>query len=129
MPKPDPTKLTRRERAIMDILHRRGRATVHEVLAELDDPPGYSAVRAQLRLLEERGHARHVQDGITYVYSPVTSQTEAKRTALAHIVKTFFAGSVEQAVAALVDPARSKLSRAELDRLAELIERAKKEGR
>jgi predicted transcriptional regulator len=129
VPKPDPTKLTRRERAIMDILHRRGRATVHEVLADLDDPPSYSSVRAQLRLLEERGFARHVQDGITYVYSPATSQTEAKRTALAHMVKTFFAGSVEQAVAALVDPARSKLSKGELDRLADLIERAKKEGR
>jgi predicted transcriptional regulator len=129
MPKPDPAKLTRRERAIMDILHRRGRATAHEVLADLDDPPSYSAVRAQLRLLEERGHAKHVQDGITYVYSPATSRADAKRTALAHIVKTFFAGSVEQAVAALVDPPRSKLSRDELDRLANLIERAKKEGR
>jgi len=113
----------------MDILHRRGRATAHEVLADLDDPPSYSAVRAQLRLLEERGHARHVQDGIAYVYSPTTSPADAKRTALAHIVKTFFAGSVEQAVTALVDPARSKLSRDELDRLADLIERAKKEGR
>ncbi len=127
--KPDPAKLTRRERAIMDILHRRGRATAHEVLADLDDPPSYSAVRAQLRLLEERGFAKHVQEGITYVYSPATSQAEAKRTALAHIVKTFFAGSVEHAVAALVDPSRSKLSREELDRLANLIERAKKEGR
>src|SRR5258706_2830040 len=123
MPKPDPAKLTRRERAIMDILHRRGRATAHEVLEDLDDPPSYSAVRAQLRLLEERGHAKHVQDGITYVYSPVTSPADAKRSALAPNVKTFFAGSVEQAVAALVDPARSKLSRDELDRLSDLIER------
>jgi predicted transcriptional regulator len=129
MPKPDPTKLTRRERAIMDILHRRGRATAHEVLEDLDDPPSYSAVRAQLRLLEARGHAKHVQDGLAYVYSPAASRGDAKRTALAHIVKTFFAGSVEQAVAALVEPARSKLSREELDRLSDLIERAKKEGR
>jgi predicted transcriptional regulator len=127
----DPAKLTRRERAIMDILYRRGRATAHEVLEDLADPPSYSAVRAQLSLLEERGFAKHVQDGITYVYSPATPAAEAKRTALTHVVKTFFSGSVEQAVAALVDPStsRSKLSREELDRLGELIERAKKEGR
>jgi predicted transcriptional regulator len=129
MPKPDPAKLTRRERSIMDILHRRGRATVHEVLADLDDPPGYSAVRALLRLLEERGHAKHVQDGLTYVYSPAASRADAKRSALAHVVRTFFAGSVEQAIAALVDAPKAKLSREELDRLADLIERAKKEGR
>jgi len=129
MHKPDPIKLTRRERAIMDILHRRSRATAHEVLEDLDDPPSYSAVRALLRLLEERGHAKHVQDGITYVYSPAVSRADAKRTALAHVVRTFFAGSVEQAVAALVDTPRAKLSRDELDRLADLIERAKKEGR
>jgi predicted transcriptional regulator len=129
MTKPDPARLTRRERAIMDILHRRGRATAHEVLAELDDPPSYSAVRAFLRILEDRGFAKHVQDGVAYVYSPATSPADAKRKALAHIVKTFFAGSVEQAVAALVDPSRSKLSREELDRLGELIDRAKKEGR
>jgi predicted transcriptional regulator len=129
MQKPDPVKLTRRERSIMDILYRRGRATAHEVLEDLDDPPSYSAVRALLRLLEERGHAKHVQDGITYVYSPAVSRADAKRTALAHVVRTFFAGSVEQAVAALVETPRSKLSREELDRLADLIERAKKEGR
>ena len=118
MTKPDLIKLTRRERAIMDILYRRGRATAHEVLADLDDPPSYSAVRALLRLLEERGHAKHVQDGITYVYSPAVSRADAKRTALAHVVRTFFAGSVEQAVAALVDTPRSKPARW-LDRLAE----------
>jgi predicted transcriptional regulator len=129
MRKTDPAKLTRRERAIMDILHRRGKATAHDVLADLDDPPSYSAVRAQLRLLEERGFAKHVVDGIAYVYSPVASQTEAKRTALAHVVKTFFAGSVEHAVAALVEQPRGKLSTEELDRLSDLIERAKREGR
>jgi predicted transcriptional regulator len=116
MTRPDPAKLTRRERAIMDILHRRGRATAHEVLA-------------LLRLLEERGHAKHVQEGITYVYSPAASRADAKRSALAHVVRTFFAGSVEQAVAALVDSSRSKLSREELERMAEHIARAKKEGR
>src|ERR1700729_1138521 len=129
MNKPDSTKLTRRERAIMDILHRRSRATAHEVLAELDDPPSYSAVRALLRLLEERGHAKHVQEGLAYVYSPVVSRADAKRSALAHVVRTFFSGSVEQAIAALVDTPKAKLSRDELDRLASLIERAKKEGR
>jgi predicted transcriptional regulator len=125
----DPTKLTRRERAIMDILHRRKHATAHEVLAELDDPPSYSAVRALLRILEERGHIKHVQAGLAYVYSPAESGAEAKRSALAHVVKTFFSGSVEQAVAALVDSPKSKLSREELDRIAEHIARAKKEGR
>src|SRR5580700_10307003 len=129
MQKPDPVKLTRRERAIMDILYRRGRATAHEVLADLDDPPSYSAVRALLRLLEERGHAKHAQEGMAYVYSPAVSRADAKRSALAHVVRTFFAGSVEQAVAALVDSSRSKLSREELDRIAEHIARAKKEGR
>jgi len=129
MTKPDSTKLTRREREIMDILHRRGRATAHEVLADLGDPPSYSAVRTFLRLLEERGHAKHVQDGMAYVYSPVASRADAKRSALAHVVRTFFAGSVEQAVAALVDSSKSKLTREELDRIAEHIARAKKEGR
>ena len=126
MTKPDPIRLTRRERAIMDILHRRGRATA---LEDLDDPPSYSAVRALLRLLEQRGHARHVQEGLTYVYSTAVSRADAKRSALAHVVRTFFAGSVEQAVAALVDSSKSKLSREELDRMAEHIARAKKEGR
>jgi predicted transcriptional regulator len=129
MTKPDPTRLTRRERAIMDILHRRGRATAHEVLEDLDDPPGYSAVRALLRLLEQRGHAKHVQEGMAYVYSPVVSRADAKRSALAHLVRTFFAGSVEQAVATLVESSRTKLSREELDRLSEVIDRARKEGR
>jgi predicted transcriptional regulator len=120
--------LTRRERQIMDILHRRGRATAHEVLADLADPPSYSAVRALLRLLEERGHVKHVQDGTRYVFSPAVTRGDARRSALAHVVHTFFAGSVEQAVAALVESPRSKLSREELDRLAALIDRAKKEG-
>jgi predicted transcriptional regulator len=121
--------LTRREREIMDILYRRGRATAHEVLAELSDPPGYSAVRALLRLLEERGHVKHSEDGQRYVYAPAVARGDARRSALAHVVKTFFAGSVEQAVAALVESPRSKLSREELDRLADLIDRAKQEGR
>jgi predicted transcriptional regulator len=129
MQRPRTTQLTRREREIMDILYRRGRATVHEVLEDLVDPPSYSAVRALLRLLEERGHVRHVQDGLRYVYMPAQGRSDARRSALAHVVRTFFEGSVEQAVAALVDPSRSKLSREELDRIAELINRAKKDGR
>ena len=129
MPKPDAPSLTRREREIMDILHRRGRATAHDVLADLAEPPSYSAVRALLRLLEERGHARHVQEGQAYVYLPATSRGEARKSALAHVVRTFFAGSVEETVAALVESSRSKLSQDELDRLADVIDRAKKEGR
>jgi BlaI family penicillinase repressor len=121
--------LTRRERQIMDILHRRARATAQEVLGELPDPPSYSAVRALLRLLEERGHVKHVQEGQHYVYRPTVARGEARRSALAHLVKTFFAGSVEETVAALVESSRTKLSREELDRLSDLIDRAKKEGR
>jgi predicted transcriptional regulator len=130
MAKTTPTKpLTRREREIMDILHRRGRASAHEVLGDLADPPSYSAVRALLRLLEERGHVRHVQEGLRYVYLPAQARGDARRSALAHMVRTFFEGSVEQAVAALVESPRSKLSRDELDRIAELVDRARKEGR
>ena len=121
--------LTRREREIMDILYRRSRATAHEVLSDLVDPPSYSAVRALLRLLEERGHIKHAQDGQRYVYAPAVPRGDARKSALAHVVTTFFAGSVEQAVATLVESSRSKLSRDELDRLSDLIDRAKKEGR
>src|SRR6185369_10665131 len=95
------TDLTRRERQIMDILYRRGKATAHEVLEELADPPSYSAVRALLRLLEERGHVKHTQEGQRYVYAPAVARGDARRSALAHLVRTFFAGSIEQAVASL----------------------------
>src|SRR3954470_17301967 len=108
MTKPDP--LTRREREIMDILHRRGRATAHDVMNELDDPPSYSAVRTFLRLLEERGHVRHEQDGPRYIYVPTVARRDAQRSAMAHMVDTFFDGSVEDAVAALVQSSKSKLS-------------------
>lgn len=121
------TTLTRREREIMDILYRLGKATAHDVLAALEDPPSYSAVRALLRLLEERGHVKHTLDGQRYIYAPAVARGDARKTALSHVVKTFFGGSVEDAVAALVD--RSKLSRDELDRLGEIIARAKKENR
>jgi len=127
MKKPDP--LTRREREIMDILHRRGRATAHEVLADLADPPSYSAVRTFLRLLEERGHVRHEQDGPRYIYMPTVARRDAQRSALSHLVDTFFDGSVEDAVATLVESTKPKLSASELDRIASLIAKAKKEGR
>ena len=129
MAKANPPALTRREREIMDILHRRGRATAHEVLADLADQPSYSTVRALLRLLEERGHVKHEEEEQHYVYRPVASRGEARKSALAHVVSTFFAGSVEQAVASLVESSKTKLSREELDRLSKLIDRAKKEGR
>jgi predicted transcriptional regulator len=125
--KPDP--LTRREREIMDILHRRGRATAHEVLDELAEPPSYSAVRTFLRLLEERGHVRHEQDGPRYVYMPTVTRREAQRSALSHLVETFFDGSIEAAVATLVESSKKKLSTEELDRIAVLVAKAKKEGR
>ena len=113
----------------MDILYKRGRATAQEVLADLAEPPSYSAVRALLRLLEERGHVKHEQEGQKYVYAPAVGRRDARKSALAHVVQTFFAGSIEQAVATLVESSRSKLSREELDRLAEVIDRAKREGR
>src|ERR1700744_4056999 len=124
-----PAPLTRREREIMDILHRRGRATAPEVLEGLSDPPSYSAVRALLRLLEERGHVRHEQDGPRYVYAPTVARREAQRSAVSHLVHTFFDGSIEDAVAALVESSKPKLSTAELDRIASLVAKAKKEGR
>jgi predicted transcriptional regulator len=129
MTKTNTTSLTRREREIMDILYRLGQATAAEVLDGLADPPSYSAVRALLRLLEERGHVKHVQDGPRYVYKPAVTRGEAKKSAMAHVVATFFEGSVEQAVATLVESSRAKLTKPELERLAQIIQRAKKEGR
>jgi predicted transcriptional regulator len=125
---PEPP-LSRRERQIMDALFRRGKATVAEVLADLPDPPSYSAVRALLRILEEKGHATHRKEGRGYVYSPTQPRQTAARSALTQVVRTFFEGSVEQAVAALVSGVDAQLSREELDRLALLIEQAKREGR
>jgi predicted transcriptional regulator len=118
--------LSRRERQIMDVLYRRGRATAAEVRQEMPDPPGYSAVRAMLRVLEAKGHIRHEEEALRYVFVPTASRARAIRSAVTHMVDTFFEGSTERAVAALLD---GKLSREELDRLAGLIESAKKEGR
>ncbi len=120
-----PTALSRRERQVMDILYRRGRATAADVLDELPDPPTYSAVRAALRLLEEKGLLKHETDGKRYVYLPTTPQSRARTHALQHLLRTFFNGSPEQVVNALIEDARP--SRAELDRLARLIERARED--
>lgn len=125
--KPDP--LTRREREIMDILHRRGRATAHDVLADLADPPSYSAVRTFLRLLEEGGHVRHELEGKSYVYTPTVARRDAQRSAINHLVETFFDGSVEEAVATLVESSKTRLSQGELERIAALVAKAKKEGK
>lgn len=128
MSSPAHKDLSRRERQIMDVLFRLERATAAEVMDNLPDPPSYSAVRALLRILEEKGHACHEQQGPRYVYMPTLSQEKAKRSALNHVVSTFFEGSVSQAVATLLDLG-DDVSKPELDRLATLIERAKKEGR
>ena len=121
----EPSPLSRRERQIMDIVYRRGRATAAEVLGDLPDPPTYSAVRASLRLLEEKGELAHEMDGKRYVYLPTTPRSRARTTALRHLVRTFFNGSPEQVVNALIEEARP--SGAELDRLAKLIEQARRE--
>ena len=120
--------LSRRERQILDILYERGQATAAEVQAALPEPPSYSAVRALLRILEEKGHVRHQQDGPRYVYLPTLARDNAKRSALRHVLKTFFDGSAEQAISALLDDGSSRLSPAELDRLARLIDSARKSG-
>ena len=122
-------RLSRRERQIMDVVYRRGRATAGEVMDEIADPPSYSAVRATLRLLEQKGMLEHVSDGPRYVYVPTVSPREASRSALGHLVDTFFAGSAEQMFAALLDRSARKLSDDELDRMAALIEKARREGK
>jgi predicted transcriptional regulator len=120
--------LSRRERQILDILYKNGRATAAEVQSALPEPPSYSAVRALLRILEDKGHVRHEQDGPRYVYLPTVARDNAKRSALRHILQTFFDGSAEQAISALLDESSAKLSSAELDRLARLIDGARKSG-
>ena len=121
--------LSRRERQIMDFLYQAGRASAAEVLDALPDPPGYSAVRATLRILEQKGHVRHEEDGRAYVFIPVMKKDAARKRALTHLLKTFFDNSTEQAVAALVDLAGPKANPAELDRIRKIIDDAKKEGR
>ena len=129
MPKITFAQLSRRERQIMDAIYTRGRATAAEVLEGLPDPPSYSAVRAMLRILEEKGALRHEYDGPRYIYIPTVPRESAQKSALRHLVSTFFGGSTAQAVAALLDDDDAKLSEQEIDRLGRLIEDAKSEGR
>src|SRR3954464_10134010 len=121
--------LSRRERQIMDFLFQRGKASVGEVLSGIPNPPGYSAVRATLRTLEQKGRVLHEEDGRAYVYRPTLRRDAARRSALTHVLKTFFDNSAEQAVAALLELKGPKLSEAQLERVSQLIENAKKEGR
>jgi predicted transcriptional regulator len=129
MAKPSPGNLSRRERQIMDIIYQQGQATAAEVMERLPDPPSYSAVRALLRVLEDKGHLRHEEQGPRYVYLPTLPRDKARSSALKQVVQTFFEGSTEQAVAALLGMSPVALSDEELDRLARLIDQARKEGR
>jgi predicted transcriptional regulator len=128
MTTPSHTELSRRERQIIDILYAQGRGTAAEVQAALPDPPSYSAVRAMLRILEEKGHVRHEHDGPRYVYLPTLARDNAKRSALKHMLRTFFDGSAEQAISALLDDASTRMSDVELDRLAKMISDARRTG-
>jgi predicted transcriptional regulator len=130
MPAPNRERdLSRRERQIMDLLYRSGRLSAAEVLDGLPDAPSYSAVRALLRILETKGHVRHEEEGRAYIYMPVARRTDARQSALSHLLKTFFDNSADQAVAALLAIKGEKMSGAELDRMSQLIEDARKEGR
>lgn len=122
------TTLTRRERQIMDVLYRRGRATAADVMADLPGEPNYSTVRTQLRVLEDKGHVRHDEEGLRYVYAPAVPRHAARKSALKHLVETFFDGSAEQVVAAVLGGEASRLSDEELDRVSAMIDKARKDG-
>jgi BlaI family transcriptional regulator, penicillinase repressor len=122
-------QLGRRERQIMDVVYRRGQASVSEVRSDLPDPPSYSAVRAMLGLLEDKGYLRHRQQGLKYVYIPADDTSKVRNSALEHMVRTFFGGSPERAVAALLEMRDSKLSAKEKQYLSILIKKAEQEGR
>jgi predicted transcriptional regulator len=128
MPRKEP-QLSRRERQIMEIVYRAGSATAAEVLEQLPDPPSYSAIRALLRVLEQKGHLRHELQGQRYVYLPIVSREAARRSAIRNLVSVFFGGSVEEAVATLLSQKDQKLSAEELKRLSTMIDKARKEGR
>jgi BlaI family penicillinase repressor len=125
----DLRNLSRREREIMDILYRLGKASAAEVRKSMDHPPGYSAVRAMLRVLETKGHVKHLEQGLKYVFVPAVTRERAKVSVLRHLVDTFFNGSAEQAMAALLDVSSATLTHEELDRMAQVIEKARQEGR
>ena len=126
--KPKPSAFSRRERQIMDILYKLERGSVGQVLSKLADKPSYSTVRAQLRVLEEKGHVRHEEHGLRYVYVPAVPRDVARRSALRHLVETFFDGSTEKVVAALLGGEVARISPEELDRLARLIAKGRKES-
>lgn len=128
MRQPVHTGLSRRERQIVDILYRRGKATAVEVMNDLPGKPAYSTVRTQLRVLESKGHVRHQEEGLRYVYSPALPRRTASRSALRHLVDTFFDGSTEKVVAALLGADGGKVPAEELERIAALVEQALKEG-
>ena len=124
-----PPDLSRRERQILDVLYRAGRATAAEVQGALPDAPSYSAVRTLRRILEDMGHVRHEQDGARYVYMPTVAGDRARRSALRHLLHTFFEGSATQAIAALLDEDAGRLTDEDLDRLQKMVDRAREEGR
>jgi predicted transcriptional regulator len=128
MSRPLATALTRRERQIMDILYRRGRATASEVMADLPGDPSYSTVRTQLRVLEGKGHVRHEEEGLRYIYAPALPRHAARKSALRHLVDTFFEGSTEKVVGALLGGETARLTEQELDRIAEMVNKARKGG-
>jgi predicted transcriptional regulator len=121
--------LSRRERQIMEIIYQRGKASAADIREAMPDAPTYSAVRALLRVLEEKGHVEHENEGLKYVYAPVVKRDKAKRSAVKHLVDTFFRDSPEQVVAALLDVSAKRLTREELDRMAAMIEKARKENK
>ena len=121
--------LSRRERQIMEILYRRGKGSASEVREAMKDAPTYSTVRALLRVMEEKGHVKHENEGLKYVYVPLVNADKAKRSAVKQLVDTFFRDAPEQVVAALLDVSAKRLTQEELERMAEMIEQAKKEGR
>lgn len=121
--------LSRRERQILEIIYLRGRASAAEIRAAMSNAPSYSAVRAMLRILEEKGHVKHQSEGLKYVYAPVVARDRAKRSAMKHLLDTFFSEAPEQAVATLLDVSSRSLKPEELDRMAEMIEKARKEGK
>lgn len=121
--------LSRRERQIMDVVYRLQEAAVSEILAGMADPPSYSAVRALVGILQDKGYLRHRKEGRKYVYAATVRRDQARKSALKHVMKVFFDNSAEQLVAALVDPGQAGLSQSELERLSQLIEQARKEGK
>jgi BlaI family penicillinase repressor len=129
MTRPLALSLSRRERQIMDVLHRLQRASAAQVQAEMPDPPSYSAVRAHLRILEDKGHIRHIVDGPRYLFEPTAEREQERASAMRHLVRTFFNGSTEDAMVALLDTSDTKLSKKQKDDLLRRIAEARKEGR